>query len=352
MAIGTIADLMPMINENRILVRRGMQQLTEGNRNAITAFFGVQNLLGKKISTTDIGWQVSPVFNAAGRLGVPGKTVDLLLESDSERCHILSRELVMLNRERKKIGDQAWVKLFPKAEKSYNENRQRFILLTDRDLNRGITGIIAARLMNHFNVPAVVIARLENKWIGSVRSNVMLNVKEFLAEFDDLLIDYGGHPRAGGFSVSDHNLEVLLKRMYQTSREMKESRVDESLQIDAEIPHEYMNPSLIDVVERLEPYGEENRPLQFLLQRANIESVSLIGNGEVRHLKLLVSSGKYKWPAVYWKAGERLGSLLQPGHTVDIVFRLGRNYYRNTENLQLTVIDLKLSNSGAVDKAQ
>ncbi len=111
-----------------------------------------------------------------------------------------------------------------------------------------------------------------------------------------------------------------------------------------------MNPDLIKIVELLEPYGEEHRPLQFLLRNAVIEELSVMGNSEPKHVKLLLKSGSYKWPAVFWRAGERLDTDFSKGDLVDLVFRLGRNYFRNTETLQLTILDLTRAGYYSVDK--
>jgi single-stranded-DNA-specific exonuclease len=349
-AIGTIADLMPMKDENRILVKNGMAQLNSGSRAAMVSFLTEQNLIGKKLSTTDIGWQVSPVFNAAGRLGVPQIAAELLLGKDAAEREKLAKELIKLNKERKKIGEGAWERMFPKAVKSLEEHNNKLIVLNDKKLHRGITGIISARLLNLYHVPSIVIAHLEDKLIGSIRSNKMLNAKEFLSQFEDILIDFGGHPRAAGFSIQKHNLEILLKRINYASRNLGVSRSEDILSIDAEIPSSYMNPDLIKIVETLEPYGEEHRPLQFLLKDAVIEELSIMGNSEPKHVKMLIKSGSYKWPAVFWRAGERLDSDFSRGDLVDLVFRLGRNYFRNAETLQLTILDLARAGFYSVDK--
>lgn len=344
-AVGTIADLMPMKNENRILVLNGLRQLNSGQRPSLAAFLTEVNLIGKTLSTTDIGWQISPVFNAAGRLGVPQVAVNMLLSKDMTEGSELVRELTKLNRERKKIGENAWDRLLPKAAKSLAAHHDRMIVLDDHKLHRGITGIIATRLMNQFRVPAVVIAHLPEKMIGSVRSGQGLHVKDFLSRFEDILIDYGGHPQAGGFSVEPHNFEAFLKRLYHEAAEIELEEQRLEFHIDAEIPHTYMTPELIEIVEQFEPYGEGHKPLQFLVRDVVLQEASIMGNAQVKHLKLLVKSGAHSWPAVYWKAGNRLDGDFSQGDHVDMIFRLGRNYYRNMESLQLTVVDIARTGS-------
>ena len=174
--------------------------------------------------------------------------------------------------------------------------------------------------------------------------------KEFLSQFEDLLIDFGGHPRAAGFSVQKHNFEVFLKRVHQASQNIDVLHTEDVLSIDAEVPSSFMNPDLIKIVEMMEPYGEEHRPIQFLLRDAVIDELSLMGNGDAKHVKLLIRSGSYKWPAVFWRAGERIDSDFSRGDMVDLVFRLGRNYFRNTETLQLTVLDISRAGLNSVDK--
>lgn len=342
-AIGTVADLMPMTDENRLLVKRGLDMLGRGHRESITSFLAIQNLAGKRISTTNIGWQISPVFNAAGRLGVPDVAVSMLLSKDRAEQERLVMELISLNKKRKKLGDESWNRILPKAYKSFEEHDSRIVIVYDPQVNRGITGIMASRLMNTFKVPAIVVAKLDTHLVGSMRSSKNMNVKKFLAKFDDILLDHGGHQCAGGFSLKQDLLDEFLIRADEASGELDAYVEDELIYIDAEIPPQYMTPELISTVELLEPYGEEYPVLQFMLRGAKIEEVAPMGQGVQTHARLLVSYGQHKWPAVFWRAGERIGRDFDRGQTVDLVFRFGRNYYKNTETLQLTILDIAQS---------
>lgn len=339
-AIGTVADLMPMRDENRILVKKGLEMLSKGWRESLVTFLSIQNLNGKRLSTTNIGWQISPVFNAAGRLGVPDIAVKLLLSKDRREQEELSMELVKLNKRRKKLGDESWNRILPKAYKSFEEHENKIVIVYDKQVNRGITGIMAARLMNTFKAPAMVIARLDNHLVGSMRSSKSMNVKTFLGYFDDILIDYGGHQCAGGFSLKEQDLDEFLIRVDEKAGELEIRTDEETVYIDAELPKEYMTPDLIKLVELLEPYGEEYPPLQFMLRQAKIEDITIMGSGVQSHAKLLISYGQYKWPAVFWRAGDRVVSDFSKGDRVDLVFRFGRNYYKNNESLQLTLLDI------------
>jgi len=149
--------------------------------------------------------------------------------------------------------------------------------------------------------------------------------------------------------VKPHNFEGFLKRVWNASKELEGLKSEERLDIDAEIPASYMTPELITVVEMLEPYGEEHRPLQFLLRNAVLQEVTVMGSGNVRHLRLLVRTGTLAWPAVFWRAGDRLDMDFALGDHVDMVFRLGRNYFKNTETLQLTVLDLMRTGEASIE---
>ncbi|MFW5710345.1 MAG: single-stranded-DNA-specific exonuclease RecJ [Spirochaetota bacterium] len=341
-ALGTLADLMPLHGENRLLVKRGMRQLNAVERAGIHQLLLQQRLLGKQLSTTDVGWQISPAINATGRLGVPDKAAELLITDDAETRQRLAEEVLGLNKERKKLGDAAWKKILPKAQRSFDELNGQMVLVKDNSIHRGITGILAARLVQFFGVPATVVADLQSHLVGSMRSIKGFHLKGFLYNFEDIFIDYGGHDYAAGFSLEHERFEEFRQRFSTAVAELKPQVQEEDvLEIDAELPADYLNPDLHKLVEQFEPYGEDNPPIIFLTRRLKISNIDLVGKGEQQHAKLLLDSGGYKWPAIFWRAGERVNRDFSLGDTVDVVFRLGRNYFQNTETSQLTILDIK-----------
>ncbi len=341
-ALGTLADLMPLKNENRIIVRQGMKELNRTKRKGLTELLFRTNLIGKQISTVDVGWQISPIINASGRLGEPDKAVELFLSDEKNKREELVEEIIQLNNKRKKMGEMVWKKVLPEAQKSFDEMAGTLVFVSDKSIHRGITGIIAARLSKFFNAPAIAMALFSDKAVGSMRSANKFNVKNFLDNFKDIFTDFGGHDYAAGFNLRIEKVEDLKSRIKKAGKTIvgPEQR-EETLMIDAELPLSYMNPDLIKIVEKFEPYGELNPPLKFLLKRVTIAEINFIGKAEKIHLRMLIDSGKFKWPAVFWNAAERAGSDFELNDTVDIVFRLERNYFKNKENLQLTILDIK-----------
>ena len=346
-AIGTVSDLMPMTDENRILVKAGLKVLETRPRDSLRPFLAMQNLLGKKLSTTDIGWQISPLLNASGRLGRPDVAIEMLLSTDQVRAMEYSRELARLNDERKKLGEDAWNRLQGKARKSYEQFGTKLVLVNDPHIARGITGIIATRLLKAFRCPAMVITSTDDgRAIGSMRSSAGFNCHDFLSRYSDLFDDFGGHAQAGGFSLDPLKVDELCIRISEDIDYMDcpDAEADETLEIDALLRPDEFTPAIIKVVERLEPYGEQSGPVVFLIEGARIESINAMQNSKdpgAAHLRLGLSFGSIQWPGVFWSAGARVGHDFDEGEIVDVAFQLGRNYYRNQELIQLTVKDIR-----------
>lgn len=346
-AIGTIADLMPMIDENRILVKRGLKQLEAGSRESLLPIMTMQKLAGRHLSSQDISWQLTPVINSAGRMGKPEVAVEMLLAKDQQEAGAKASQLLELNRQRQKLGEEYWQKLLPKAKDSFEQSGSKIVVVEDPDVPRGLTGLMAGRLLKQFSVPSLVLAEVGSDRISaSIRSPNGFNCRDFLVNFGDLFQDYGGHACAGGFSMDKSHLEDFKKRFVDVVDAMDcMEEPEETLEIDCSIPPQYMTPDLIRYVEFFEPYGEQNKQLVFSMEKARIVSSLVMNNrsGGAQHLKLTLEYGPYKWPAVYWFAAGKLGTDFNDGDYVDVAFRLSRKVYQQVESLQLTIIDCKRS---------
>jgi len=341
-AMGTLADLMPLEGENRILVRLGMQSLNTTKRDGLRALLMRLKMLGKPLSTTDVSWSLTPVINAAGRLGCPEKAVELLLTGDETRRRALAVELEDLNHQRRQLGSAAWDQVLPAARASFETLGQRMTMVYDPSIARGITGILASRLMNLMDVPAVVVTRQDGRCIGSLRANRGFETRRFLDAYSDLFTDYGGHDAAAGFNFPEPRLPEFEKRLKAMLPDFPLGREGESrLEVDAELPREYLKPDLLSVVDRLEPYGEGCRPLVFTCKKLSILTLDLVGKTGAQHVRLTLDGGTHKWPAIYWNALERLErGEFSAGDTVDAAFHLSRNYFQGQEKLQMTILDL------------
>jgi single-stranded-DNA-specific exonuclease len=341
-ALGTLADLMPLEGENRILVKLGMQVLNTTRREGLRALLMKLKLLGKPLSTTDVSWSLTPVINAAGRLGEPEKAVELLLTDNDDRRRTLAADLEALNQKRRALGASAWDQVLPQARASFESLGGALALVHDPSIPRGITGILASRLMALLGVPAVVVTLQDGRWIGSLRANRGFETRRFLDAFADLFTDYGGHDQAAGFNFPEDRWPAFESRLTELLPGFPlGSDATAHLEIDADLPRDYLKPDLLDLVDRFEPYGEGNRPLVFSCRGLTVVQLDLVGKTGAQHVRLTLDAGTHKWPAIFWNALDRLErGEFAAGDRVDAAFHLGRNTFQGQEKPQLTILDL------------
>lgn len=339
-ALSSVADMMPMQDENRILVRRGLESLQNLKRGGLHALLVDLGLVQPPLALRDIGWRICPVLNSAGRMGRPDVALKLLLSDDPSESLKLVKELQVMNDERKKHGDQAWLRILPEARKNLEEHQNRFILVRDDEIPRGITGILAGRLARDFQVPAVVLAQVDQNLVGSMRSARGLNVTTFLAQFSDLLVDWGGHDAAGGFYLSQSHFPEFASRLGRAVGGMSlDDAVEPNWTIDLKVPAVDMNENLWRLEEAFAPSGQDSPPLLYRTDQALIKNISLMGK-EQKHVRLTLDTGKRQWPAVFWDAVERVNRDFAVGDRVDILFRLEKNTYNQNTSLQLNLVDI------------
>ncbi|MDR2020630.1 MAG: single-stranded-DNA-specific exonuclease RecJ [Treponema sp.] len=342
-ALGTIADIMPLRDENRIIVRYGLASLIAKPRPGLSDLLFKLDLAGKQIGTREIAWQLSPVINAAGRMGDPGKAVQLLLSADPEERNRLAGEILLMNEERKKLVNETWARVEPQAAESLKTYGGKLVMVSGEEICRGITGLIASRLGDRFRVPSAVISFGEDCATGSLRSSRGYNILAVLDQCGDLFIDKGGHPYAAGFSMDKANWDEFRERLKFTAETIELGPDEEAVRVDAELPQSYLTPEIFKIVDLFEPYGHENNPLIFLARGIRILDISLMGKPDPVHVKLTLDAGKYKWPAVYWRAVEKVKRDFDINDRVDAVFTLCRDWFNGIETPQIVVTDLRRS---------
>jgi single-stranded-DNA-specific exonuclease len=345
--LGTLADIMPLKDENRIIVKQGLKALREKPRPGLSDLLFKLELSGRRMGTSDISWQLCPAINAAGRMGNPGKALDLLMEKDAVLRDRLAVDLMGMNDERKKIGEAAWTVVEPLARENMKSFQNKLALAWGSSIPRGVTGIMANRLMNRFKVPALVASFGEQVISASLRSAQGYDLRNLLEPCADLFLDWGGHDYAAGFSMAPEGgfWEQFLERLRRMTAEMELAREEdgETLTVDAELPLSDLTPDIFPLVDRFAPYGEGNEPLVFMARDMRIADITLMGKPEAKHVKLTMDAGKHKWPAVYWDAAEKVRKDFDLGDQVDMVFRITRNWFKGSETPQFVVSDLKRS---------
>ncbi|MBU0937087.1 MAG: single-stranded-DNA-specific exonuclease RecJ [Spirochaetes bacterium] len=339
-ALSTIADIMPLLDENRILVRQGLAALNRKPRRGLLELMQRQNLLGKPMSSGEVSWQLTPIINAAGRMGDPGVAVQLFLEEDAVKRGALADRLLGMNTERRSLGVDNWEAIFPEACELAEASGQKYVIIASERISRGITGIIASRLADTFKAPSVAATFMpDNTVVGSIRSARNYNVKSLLEHCAELFIDFGGHDAAAGFSMPKENWPRFVEQAGRFLSEAEMEEYEETIEIDAELPHEYMKPELTELSARLEPYGEAHQALVFMARNVPVVQTEIVGKTGKSHLKFVLNFGAFRWPALWWNAAERINRDFRQDEPLDIVFQVKKNVWNGVETPQLMVLD-------------
>lgn len=344
--LSTLADLMELTGENRMIAKLGLQEINKAPRLGLSDLMAMQNLTSMPIGTETIAWNISPLINATGRMGSPETAIELFLAKDSTERTEKAKAIFAMNEERKRLGAKGWETALPLAYKSFEEFNERLVIAVSENFHRGITGILAGKLAEFFKVPSVVICPMEGgKAAASLRSARGYRLLSILEPFAHMFSDYGGHAFAAGFGIANEKIPELLEALkrYTFSMEFDKGSDTEILNVDAELPPKYLTPSILDIVDKFEPYGPASPQLLFVSKKIKILNASLIGKTEPFHLKMTLQAGSYKWSAVYWKAGDKLNIQFKEGDVIDIVYSIERNIFNGSVTPQITIKDMCLS---------
>ena len=344
-SLAALADIMPMRNENRLFVKKGLESINKGNiREGLLELMSRLSLTGKKIGSTDLSWNVVSNLNAAGRLGQPELAAELFLSKSADERNAVASKIMELNTKRKELTLEAWECAYPDVQKSIDEHGGKLCAIFDTRINRGVCGLLAGRITGSYDIPSMVVTETGDLAIGSMRSTRGLNLTSFLNSFGDIFENHGGHSAAAGFSLKKEKLSLFKEKVSELSDTIELEPSDTgNFEIDASLPPAYLTPEILKITDSLEPYGEENPALTFSAENLVAEEASVIGK-QNQHLKVLVNAGGSKWPCLFWNEGARLGRDFSQGDRIDILFRMERNTFNRVETPQLILIDLRKHN--------
>jgi single-stranded-DNA-specific exonuclease len=342
-ALGTVADLVPLVGENRELVRRGLSQLTRTERPGLQAM--MQQAAGKNRMMTagTIGFYLGPRLNAAGRIEHARTAYKLLTTHYPGEAEALAAELEETNRRRQKKTDEMTQKA---REMVAALPRGEFILVAgSAEFEEGIIGLIASKLQEDAYRPAIAITHQTDKGLmrGSARSIPEFNIVAALDECADLLVRHGGHAAAAGFTVKNDNYQALYARLRAIAeRELSQIELTPTLSIDAEAGLSEMNWRLLEHLDMLAPYGYGNREPVFMSRNVMVKGARLVG---ADHVAMTVSDGIVVWDAIAFRQKEILPQLAPLPKQVDLVYHLASKVWQNEPRLQLEVKDVRLADA-------
>ncbi len=335
-ALGTVADLAPLVGENRCLVRKGLQKIRETRRQGLFSLAAVADLTLARTTATSIGFILGPRLNAAGRLKSALAAYNLLTTTDLRTAGELAQQLNLQNRQRqeltRKIQEEA------EAIALADEPAADLLFAVHPDFNSGVVGLAAARLVENYYRPAVVGQVQDDTTRCSCRSIPEFHITKALDLCKDLLIRHGGHAAAAGFTVSNDNLPALKERLKEIAKDqLGKLDLHQTLNADAEVALSDLHSELLGHLNYLQPTGYGNPEAVFVSRNVRVTHSRTVGS-EGRHLKLTVSDGQVTFDTI----GFRLGHL-QPelSPKVDLIYTFESNEYNGRTSLQLNLKDVK-----------
>ena len=336
-ALGTVADLVPLRDENRYLVQRGLAFLPDTQRPGLRALLRRANLEGKPIRAEHVSFQIAPRLNASGRMAHPETSLQLLLTRDRREGERLTAQLEQYNARRRELTARAFETA---VERVLAGGRLPAIIIThDEAYTPGINGLVAGRLAELFNRPAIALARADaDHLVASARSAGDFNLIAAIAQCDELLVRFGGHQAAAGFTVSNNDYPSVAERLTAIANaEIGLFGPEPTLEIHAEGSlDELLAPDLRQLCAQLEPFGKDNPAPRYLTRRARVQSWGYVGANR-QHLKLQISSGDRAIDALAWNYAGNWGGY----DAVDVAFQLAEDSYRGERRTYLRVDDLR-----------
>ncbi len=338
-AIGTIADVVPLIGENRVIARFGLEGLRQPSQAGLQALLEVSGLEGRNISAGDVGFRLGPRLNAAGRMENARDVIDLLTCSDLEKAREIAGRLERLNRDRQRVEDGI-LREIEEIMTRHPDKRDRYsLVLAGEGWHRGVIGIVAQRVVERYHRPALVIGVEDGLGVGSGRSIRAFHLLDALTAMQDLFIRFGGHARAAGFALPWPRIAELETRFEQYARAvLKPLDLEPVLRVDAEVSGADLDWALFEALETMAPFGCGNPTPVLMAQDLRL----LLGPRilQEKHLKLRVACGSKSFDAIGWGMAER-GATLAPGQALGMAFTLDQNVFQDVRRLQLVVSEIR-----------
>lgn len=337
-AISTIADMVPLVDENRIIAHFGLIVLGKTKRVGLRALFEISNISRNEINTSTVGFKIAPRLNAPGRIEHANSVYTLLISSELNEAKVIAYEIEAQNNfrreETERIFNEAKVKIL-KLKLSKN----KVIVVSGKNWSPGLVGIVAGRIMEEFARPTIILDENKNMLKGSARSIQGYHLLDAFEFNSKLLKTFGGHARAGGLSMSKANLDKFYQGILKFADTcLSDNDLALGINIDYELEDKDMDLSLAKDVAKLEPFGFGNQRPLFILRSQYVSSLKRVGK-DLNHLKLKLGNNS----AIFFNAiNDNEDSMLE-GQSVDVIFNLSINSWNNRTNLDMNIIDWKVS---------
>lgn len=337
-AIGTVTDMMPLTGENRILVKHGLVALNETNRPGIRALLETA-AVQRPVDARTIGYMLGPRINAAGRLDDAIQSYRLLLAASDAEARMLADELNEINVQRQQLT-QRLVEHAQELVLSGDKGNDRIIVIHDEAFAAGVVGLVAARLVEQFARPVLVLERGAETSRGSARSVAGFSIIDVLTETGELLDKFGGHTMAAGFTIRNERLPEFEAQLQAiAARDLRQDMLTPRLQIDAELALNDISLDLIDSLALLEPFGHGNPEPLWATRDLRVVDMRTVGRMQ-QHLKLRLSDGRKAIDALWWRAAHH-SAAIREWSKVDVAYTLSSDTYGGQRKVRLEVQDIR-----------
>ncbi len=339
-AMGTAADIVPLVGENRVITKFGLRQISRTTKPGLKSLTFVSGLMGKDISTGQVVFILAPRINALGRLGDAGEAIKLLATKDEQIASEIARKLDTENKRRKEIDQETLKDALAQMEEVTDLDNDRAIVLAGEGWHQGVIGIVASRLVEKYHLPTVMISINNGVGKGSARSIPGFHLCEALKKCEDLLIKYGGHKYAAGLSIKQENVEEFRKRFIEVSASgLTVEDVAPKMNIDLEIELSAINDDLVQSIDDFAPFGPQNTRPVFLTR--NCEVIGRPYTVGKNHLRMKIRKGTATFDVIGYGFGDMVKHISSEGSLVDIVYVVEYNTYNNITKIQVRLKDIK-----------
>ncbi len=333
LTLGTIGDIVELKGENRVFVKRGLQSIMNCDRVGINALVQSSGLAGKNISAGNVSFTLVPRINAVGRLGLSGKSVDLLLTEDPEQAEEISSELCEDNSERQQIEKEILGKIDARVKQNPSLVLDKIIVIDGEDWHQGVIGIVASRIKEIYGKPVIIISRIGESAKASGRSVEGFPLCDAVFACADLLTHYGGHPMAVGLSLDSKNIELFRKRINEYADAFSNMPFDK-LNIECKLNPAFINVDLVESLSYLQPFGAGNPTPVFGLYNMTLTNIIPLSNN--KHLKLTFSRGNTTITAMKFFTSSTEFPYIR-GNVLDLAVTLDTNEYNGTTSVSIII---------------
>jgi single-stranded-DNA-specific exonuclease len=336
-AIGTIADLVPLVDENRIISSLGLKELSTTTNLGLKLLLQELRMDDHEVESSEISFRVGPRINALGRLGDVEQAVELFFTSNRAYAKEIINEMERLNLKRQKLENEIYNTVIEVIESNPETENQPILIVEGNDWHLGVIGIVASRLANQYYKPALVVSVINGIGKASGRSIPDFDLKGALNGESDLLESFGGHKMAVGFQIKKENLPLFKARVNERISNMLDGRLFvRSDKIDADISFHAINPELMHYLDMLKPWGHSNAKPVFCAKGVTLQSPPFVLKD--KHLKLKLNQYNHVFEGICWKHSEWKDSM-KSCKSMDIIFHINRSFWNYEETIQLDLQD-------------